>query len=178
MSSMVCLGREPATGGARRAGAGGPAVRQPARTLSAAAQGGRTGLTSPARPAGVRARPGCRRWRRPDGQARTPSAAQRSGDQQLRASATARKTPRAPIAGLADNAGQDRPWPKCFVRPAWQLGSINTHRSSSTTPPHSCSTERPVGLARVDLHVACAYSLIKMLRIAVGGGLSGWRGIL
>ena|SRR2546423_7580710 len=30
---------------ARRAGAGRPAVRQPARTLSAAAQGGRAGLT-------------------------------------------------------------------------------------------------------------------------------------
>jgi hypothetical protein len=45
------LARRPATGGARRAGAGRPAVRQPARTLSAAAQGGRNGLTSPARPA-------------------------------------------------------------------------------------------------------------------------------
>ena len=64
---LARLGRRP--GGARRAGAGGPAVRQPARTLSAAAQGGRAGLTSPARPAGIRARPGCRRSRRPDGQA-------------------------------------------------------------------------------------------------------------
>ena len=40
---LARLGRT--AGGARRAGAGRPAVRQPARTLGAAAQGGRAGLT-------------------------------------------------------------------------------------------------------------------------------------
>jgi hypothetical protein len=47
---------------------------------------------------------------------------------------------------------------------------------SSTTKPAADAESLPgkVGL----FYAACAYSLIKMLRIAVGGDLSGWRGIL
>jgi RNA polymerase sigma factor (sigma-70 family) len=48
----------PAVGGACRAGTGRPAVRQRPRTLGAAAQGGRTGLSTGRAGAGVTTRPG------------------------------------------------------------------------------------------------------------------------